>query len=290
MKKFEYYEPETVKEACMLLSKLEGQAKILAGGTDLIVQMKKGAITPGHVINIKKIKELDYIVEDKDGYRLGALTRLSDIVNHAGLQKRLPIISSSAKFIGSTQVRNLATLGGNLGNAAPSADMAPGLLVMEANVSIAGPSENRAMPLDKFFLGPGSVNIKKGEMLTEIFVPFPPKRTRQLYLKHGPRRVMDIAMAGVAVALSFAKSMDRCQKVRIALGAVAPVPVRAKKTEELIVEKKIDEISMDLVAETVSREANPISDVRASAGYRTEMVSTLTVRAINKLLTGVENG
>lgn len=283
MKQFQYHEPETIEEACALLSEMGNRAKILAGGTDLIVQMKKGAITPEHVVNIKKITTLDSIEENGEGYRLGALARLAEIADHPGLREKLPMICSSARSIGSCQVRNLATLGGNLCNGAPSADMAPGLLVLDASVTISGPSRKRSMPVEEFFLGPGAVNLEEGELLTEIFIPFPPEGTRQAYIKHGPRRAMDIAVVGVAVTLSLEKTSGRCHKVRVALGAVAPTPVRAKKTEELIVGKKINEIPLDLIAETVRREVIPISDVRASESYRLEMVSTLTVRAINML-------
>jgi len=284
MKSFQYHEPDTLREACSLLSELGEEAKLLAGGTDLIVRMKRGDQTPKNVINIKKIKTLDFIQEECEGYRIGALTRLSDIVDHEGLREYMPVICSAARSIGSAQVRNIATLGGNLCNAAPSADMAPGLLVLDANVTLEGLEGERTLPLESFFLGPGSVDLKNGEVLKEISVPFPPPGTRQIYIKHGPRHAMDIAVVGIAVALTIEKETNRCNKARISLGAVAPTPLRAQKTEELIQGKQLDAIPMGLVSETVRQEATPISDVRGSAEYRTEMISTLTVRAINQLI------
>jgi carbon-monoxide dehydrogenase medium subunit len=284
MKPFQYHEPETVKDACDLLSEFGREAAILAGGTDLVVQMKKGAVVLKQVINIKKIKGLDSIDEDGNGYRLGALSRLSDISAHPGLRERLPILCNSAGSIGSAQVRNLATVGGNLCNGSPSADMAPGLLVLDAAVSIEGPAGKRSVPLEAFFLGPGSVDLEEGEMLTEVYIPFPPEGTKQLYLKHGPRRAMDIAVVGVAVALCLDDQKGRCETAKIALGAVAPTPVRARKTEKLIEGKAIHEIPMNMITEALQQEMAPISDIRASAEYRYEIASVLTVRAIKTLL------
>jgi len=285
VKRFQYHEPKTVKEACRLLSKYNKEASILAGGTDLVIKMKNSAIRPKHVVNIKMIEGLNLIAEDKDGYRLGTATTLVQIIKHSGLHKRLSILSNSARSIGSNQVRNVATIGGNICNGAPSADMVPGLLVLDARVRICGVQSDRIMPLEDFFTGPGMVSLQQGELLTELIVPFPAEASRQIYLKHGPRRAMDCAMVGVAVLLELEPSSGLCQKARIALGAVAPTPIRAKRTEQLITGKKVNEISPDLVAETVCREVDPITDVRATADYRSEMVSILTLRAIQSLTT-----
>jgi carbon-monoxide dehydrogenase medium subunit len=161
--------------------------------------------------------------------------------------------------------------------------MAPGLLVMDALVKVTGPSGNREMLLEDFFIGPGRVNLRQGELLTEIRIPFPPVNTKQLYLKHGVRRAMDIAIVGVAVSLSLEEETGVCRKARIALGAVAPTPVRAKRTEEILLGKKLREIPLAKVGEMVSQEVAPITDVRGSAGYRSEMVSTLTLKAMESL-------
>jgi carbon-monoxide dehydrogenase medium subunit len=284
MHRFDYYEPRTVEEACRLLFEFGSDASILAGGTDLIPKMKNGLTMPKVIVNIKKIPDLDFVRGGGETVlSIGALTPISELATHPLLSERFPVITTAARSIGSLQVRNLATLGGNLCNGAPSADMAPGLLVMDALMKVAGPSGNREMPLEEFFMGPGRVNLGKGELLTEICVPFPPANTKQLYLKHTVRRAMDIAIVGVAVSLSFEEKTDVCRKARIALGAVAPTPVRAKRTEEIILGKRLMEIPLIRVGDMVSQEVTPITDVRGSAGYRSDMVSKLTLKAIQSL-------
>jgi carbon-monoxide dehydrogenase medium subunit len=284
MHRFDYYEPRTVEEACRLLFEFGSDATILAGGTDLIPKMKNGLTMPKVIVNIKKIPGLDFVRGGGEAVlSIGALTPISALATHPLLSERFPVITTAARSIGSLQVRNLATLGGNLCNGAPSADMAPGLLVMDALMKVAGPSGNREMPLEEFFMGPGRVNLGKGELLTEICVPFPPANTKQLYLKHTVRRAMDIAIVGVAVSLSFEEKTDVCRKARIALGAVAPTPVRAKRTEEIILGKRLMEIPLIRVGDMVSQEVTPITDVRGSAGYRSDMVSKLTLKAIQSL-------
>jgi len=284
MNRFDYYEPKTIKEACKLCFNLGNKASLLAGGTDLIPKLKQKLIKPKAVVNLKKIKGLDFVKPyGKSGLSLGTLTHIADIAVHPLLQKRFPVLCVAARTIGSTQVRNLATLGGNLCNASPSADMVPGLLVLDAKVKVAGPSGNREIPLEELFAGPGKMNLAKGEILTEVRIPFPSAHTRQIYLKHSIRRAMDIALVGVAVALSFDNRTKVCSKARVAFGAVAPTPVRAKKTEGKLVGKKIEEFSLESVGETAAEEVAPISDVRGSAHYRREMIKELTMEAIRRL-------
>jgi carbon-monoxide dehydrogenase medium subunit len=207
---------------------------------------------------------------------------LVDIATHRDLLRELPILPEAASTIGSSQVRNIATIGGNLCNAAPSADMSPGLLVLEAEAVIAGPEGRRTSPLEKFFTGPGDVDLASGEMLVEIRVSIPPKGTRMVYLKHGPRRAMDIAVVGAAVALTLGDN-GICKRALIALGAVAPMPVRAVEAEELIIGKRAGEIPYDALAKAVRNTIEPISDVRASADYRNEICAVLVERALNHL-------
>ncbi len=284
MKPFQYHEPATVKEACQLINAHWKRARILAGGTDLVIKMKKGVISPQHLINIKKISELNGIVEIQDGYKIGSTTPLSAIAIHEGIKTKQPMVSEAALTVGSPQVRNLATIGGNLCNGAPSADMAPGLLVLDSTVTISGVNGDRIMNLEEFFSGPGEVDLQRGEILKELFVPFPGKDMRMVYLKHGPRRTMDCALVGVAVALVLKNSGQYCQSAKIAVGAVAPTPVRAKKTEQLLSDRSIKDFQVNDIKEVLFSEIAPISDVRASATYRAEMVSTLTLRAIEDLV------
>jgi carbon-monoxide dehydrogenase medium subunit len=284
MHRFDYYEPKTLEESCRLLFEFGSDASILAGGTDLIPKMKNGLTMPKSIVNIKKIPGLDLVKGDGEtGLSIGTLTLISELAVHPLLLERFPVITTAARSIGSLQVRNLATVGGNLCNGAPSADMAPALMVMDSLVKVKGPSGDREMPLEDFFISPGRVNLGKGEMLTEIHVPFPPANTKQLYLKHTVRQAMDIAIIGVAVSLSFEEKTEVCRKARIALGAVAPTPVRAKRTEAIILGKKLSGIPLSAVGNMVSQEVAPITDVRGSAGYRSEMVSKLTLKAIQSL-------
>jgi carbon-monoxide dehydrogenase medium subunit len=284
MRRFGYYEPKTIKEACNLLFQLREDAIALAGGTDLLPRMRRGLIAPNHIVNIKKIRGLNSIIEEgENGLRIGALITLSELAGNPVIRDQFPMIRTAANSIGSLQVRNLATLGGNLCNAAPSADMAPALLVMESTVKIAGLKGQREIPLEDFFVGPGEVNLERGEMLTEIHLPLPPPHAKQIYVKHSVRRSMDIALVGVAVYLCLHKKTGLCREVRIALGAVAPTPIRAKGTEKMILGKALKEIPLTSIGEMVSSEASPISDVRGSARYRSDMVSSLTIRALKSL-------
>jgi carbon-monoxide dehydrogenase medium subunit len=181
--------------------------------------MKTGVLRPDAIVNIKRIPDLDSIKEDGDGgIIIGALTTISKLADDPLSARRFGSLSTAAQSIGSYQVRNLATVGGNLCNAAPSADMAPPLIAMDSKMTIASPSGFREMDLQEFFTGPGKVNLRKGELLTEIRAPFPPGDTRQIYLKHSLRKAMDIAMVGVAVSLSFEEKTGVCQKARVVLG------------------------------------------------------------------------
>jgi carbon-monoxide dehydrogenase medium subunit len=284
MQRFCYYEPKTIEEACSLLSQFGEDAKVLAGGTDLIPRMGHGLMAPTHIVNIKRVRDLNSIIEEAgNGLRIGALITLAELARNPVIRDRFPMIHTAANSIGSLQVRNLATLGGNLCNAAPSADMAPALLALESTVNIAGLKGQRKIPLEEFFRGPGEVNLTKGEILTEIHVPFPPPHARQVYVKHSVRRSMDIALVGVAVCLCLDKKTGLCNEARIALGAVAPTPIRARETEKMILGKTLREIPLPSIGEVVSSEASPISDVRGSARYRSEMVSSLTIRALKSL-------
>jgi carbon-monoxide dehydrogenase medium subunit len=283
MKSFQYHQPETIEEVCLLLSEHGDDAKILAGGSDLVVKMKQGFLHPEHIINIKKLRELDFIRKDEKVYVIGSLTRLNDIATHQDLRRDLPILPEAASTIGSVQVRNIATIGGNICNAAPSADMSPGLLVLEAEAIIAGPEGRRSLPLEKFFAGPGGVDLALGEMLVEIRAPIPPDGTSMVYYKQGPRKAMDCAVVGVAIALTLDKD-GICQRVLIALGAVAPTPIRAIEAEKLITGKRAGDIPYNEVAHAVRDAIEPISDVRASSDYRYDISAVLVERAINNLL------
>ncbi len=283
--RFQYLEPATIEEAVSLLTKYNGRAKVIAGGTDLLVQMRQKVIRPDYVVDITNIPGLDYINYDEEkGLRIGALTTIRSLEKSAELRQRYPVISQAASQLGSVAIRNMGTLGGNLCNAAPSAETAPALIGLSAKAKIVGPDGERVVPLEDFFIGPGTTVLKTAELLVEIQAPVLPPRTKGVYLKHAIRGTIDLAIVGVAIIATLEPETKVCEDIKVVLGAVAPTPMRTKKTEELITGKRIDDTLINESAESASTEARPISDVRASAWYRTEMVKVLTRWALRETI------
>jgi len=281
--RFKYLEPATIKEAVSLLSKYDGKAKAIAGGTDLLVQIRGKTIKPEYVVDIGYIPGLDYInYDEKQGLSIGALATIRAIEKSDKLCRIYPVISQAAGLLGSVAIRNVATIGGNLCNAAPSADTAPPLIGLSARARIIGPGGERLVSLEDFFTGPGETVLKAGELLLEIQVPVPPPGTKGVYLKHG-RSAVDLATVGVAVVMAL-ESGGVCRDVKIVLGAVAPTPMRAKKAEGVLRGKKVEPALVEEAAQVASGEAQPITDVRASAEYRREMVKVFTRRAIGQIM------
>lgn len=278
LKKFDYFKPSTLSEALTLLNSYDGQAKIFAGGTDLLVGMKEKEQSPRYIIDIKGISELNNINYDsRQGLNMGALIIIRTIESSPLVKKNYPFLSHAAGVLGSVQVRNKATIGGNLCNAAPSAETAPSLLCLDARVKIASLKGERVISLEDFFQGPGLTALDK-EILTEIQLP--PCKKKGIYIKHSPRRAMDIAVVGVAVAVTEDREKGKWEEVRIALGAVASTPIRAMKAEEIITGQKIRLELIEKAAAHAEEAASPIFDVRASAGYRRKMVGILVQRAL----------
>jgi len=284
MKRFEYFEPSTLEEAFSLLNKYNGKVKILSGGTDLLVAMKERGLAPSYVMNVKCIPGLDYIkYEEKKDLRIGALTTIRTIETSNVIREKFSVLAQAASMLGSIQVRNRATIGGNLCNAAPSAETAPSLIGLKAKVKIASLEGERIVPLEKFFVGPGITVLKKGEILAEIIVPFPLPHTKGIYIKYGRRKAMEIAMVSVAVIATLSVEGEVWEDVNIILGAVAPTPLRARKAEEVLQSKRISEPLIEKVGQLAYEEACPISDMRASADYRKEMVKVLVKKAIREI-------
>ena len=287
MRNFEYFEPETVADVCSLLARHGSACKILAGGTDLLVRMKQGTIVPKCVVNIKRIPGLDGIEKDQNGkLRIGALTSIRTLERSFTTDERLNAISQAAFLLGSPQVRAIATVGGNLCNAAPSADMAPPLIALGATVEIAGSKGNRVLSLDDFFTGPGSTALSNSEMLTHVTVAQPPSHSGVSYEKIGRIKLVDLAVVGAAawVCLGQEQGDSLCESVRIVLGAVAPTPIRAKRAEAILTGKNVDDALIEEASQAASEEAKPISDVRGSENYRRKMVKVLTARALRNAL------
>jgi len=280
LREFEYLEPSSLSEAVSLLDQYGQEAKILAGGTDLLVDMKEGELSPRYLVDIKGITGQDYIkYDEKKGLRIGSLTTIRQVETSRVVREQFVPLAEAAKVLGSVQVRNRATIGGNLCNASPSAETAPPLLVLGAKVKLFGSQGERVLPLEQFFVGPGLTVLDK-EILTEVIVPPPSPHTRAVYTSISRRRAVDLALVGVAVAAVVDRDKDQWKKVRIALGAVAPIPMRVPKAEGILNRKPIDAALIEEAAQIASDEAHPISDVRASAWYREEMVRVLVQRAL----------
>lgn len=282
--KFEYLAARDLTEACSWLSKYKAKASAMAGGTDLLVKMKHKETSPQYVIGLKGIPGLDAIDYDRtSGLRIGALATIESLAASPLVQRNFPALAQAASRMATPQVRNIATIGGNLCNAAPSADTASPLIVLGAGVRLVGPQGERTVSLEKFFTGPGQTVLKPGEILAEIQVPQPPARTGAAYLKLS-RVTVDLALVGVAALITLATTDGVCQDVKIALGAVAPTPMRARKAESVLKGQKVTAALIEKAAQLASEEARPITDVRGSAYYRTEMVKVLTRRALAQAL------
>jgi len=281
--KFEYLSPKTIKEACRLLAKHKDKARVVAGGTDLLVIMKHKEVTPQYVIGLKGIPNLDYIKADAKGLRIGALATLKSVADSRDVRKRFPFLADTARKMATAQIRNMGTIGGNLCNAAPSADTAPPLICLGAKAKLVGPNKERVVALEKFFAGPGKTVLRAGEILTEIQLPNQPAHTGGAYLKLS-RLAVDLAVVGVAALVTLKGKDGLCSEARIALGAVAPTPVRANKAEGMIKGKKIKDDIIEKASRMAAQEARPITDVRGSAFYRKEAVKVLTTRAIRQAL------
>jgi len=278
----QYSEPSTLQQAFSILTKDKG-AKILAGGTDVIVSMREGKIAPSHLVNIKRISGLEGIDPRRGGgLSIGALATIGSVETSAIVRKAFPMVSEAAHQLGSLPVRNRATVGGNLCNSSPSADMAPPLIALRAIAKVYGPKAKRSVNLEDFFTAPGKTVLSKSEVLTHILIPPPPKDSLSAFLKHGPRQCMDIATVNAAVMVVMKGKL--CVDARIVLGAVAPIPMRAKRAESEIRGKPVEDEVVRRVAEVAARECVPISDVRGSADYRREVVNVLVKRLFGKAL------
>lgn len=285
MKTFSYHRPETLDEAIALMDEHGENASVLAGGTDLLVQLKKREKSVAHVVDIKTIPALDEIITSETGeIRIGPLVTMQALSESPALQGGSEILAQAASKLGSLQIRNRGTIGGNICNASPSGETLPALLCLEARLRLAGISGERKIPVEDFFLGPGKNGCRVGELLTQIILPPLPSDWVGVYKKHSLRNAMELAVAGVAVLGSYDRSRHLLKYIRIGLGAVAPTPIRARKAENILVGLETSESLINKTAEMASKEAKPISDVRASKWYRTEMVKHLTRAAIEELM------
>ncbi|MFH1651983.1 MAG: xanthine dehydrogenase family protein subunit M [Chloroflexota bacterium] len=279
--RFEYLEPGSIAEAVSLLDEYGDSARVIAGGTDLLLQLRSKKIKPDYLVDIQEIPGLDGIKVTDRGVTIGAMTPVRTLETSAEIKRTLPVLASAAGSIGSVAIRNVATIGGNLCRAASSTDSAPALIGLQASVRIAGPAGERTLPLESFFTGPGQSALAGNEMLVEVRVPLPERDTRAAYFKHAYRGSIDLAIVGVAVVAGFAPGGKECREVRVVLGAGAPTPLRARQCEDILRGKEWDETLIGRAAELAAGEARPRPDsARASAAYRKEMVRVFVGRAL----------
>lgn len=283
MVNFDYVRPTSLSEALAHLTK--GGVKPLAGGTDLLPQIKEGRHSPSVVIDVKTIPELNLLeFHPKQGLRLGAAVPCAAIIEHPAVKEHYPLLGQVCALIGSQQIQNRASVGGNLCNAAPSADTAAALLCLEARVSIASSQGQREVAMEDFFLGPGKTILSPQELLMEIRLPPPPPNSAGHYLRLTPREAMDIAVAGVASFLVLDKAGKVCQKARIALIAVAPTPKRVLRAEAALEGRTLTKADLLAASLKAAEESQPIDDHRGSALYRRHIVQVLTQRTLEACL------
>jgi carbon-monoxide dehydrogenase medium subunit len=277
----EMYQPQSVQEASRMLKQYGPGGRFLAGGTDLVIAMKEKGLVPKFVVDLKQITSLAGIRENGDGtISIGALTTMREVEISPLIKQKFPFLAQSAAEVGSIQIRNRATVGGNMANATPSADVAPSLVALNATAKIAGESGERSLPLEEFFRGPGQTAMNADEILTEVTIPKTSAELVGEYIKFSPREMMDLAYVGVAVVYNFGAQDKKFTHVRIVLGAVAPTPVRAKRAEAVLEGQTLSEALAEKAGALAAEEARPISDVRSTADYRRAMVDAMTKRAI----------
>ena len=279
MKSFEFYEPTTLAEASRLFA--EAHAQLLAGGTDLVIGMKALTETPESVISLQKIPGLTGITTEADNsISIGAMTKVREVEVSGDIQQHHTALAEGASEIGSIQIRNLATIGGNIAHASPAADTVAGLLVADAQVDIASAHGERSVPIDELFTGPGQTVLRPGEIITRFRLPSPASGSH--YIKHKIREVMDLAFIGVAAAINM--DNGTITDARIGLAAVAPTPIRATEAEDLLKGNAPTPELLEQAGEAAAAGCSPISDLRCSAEHRREMVNVLTRRTLQSAL------
>ncbi len=282
--RFDYAQPSTLEESWALLHKYRGKATVLAGGTDVMRKTRARSLDPECLIDITGIAGLGDISDDGNhGLRIGSTVTIRDVETSPLVRQRFPVLAEAAGLLGSVAIRNVATLGGNICNASPAAECAPALLCLSAEARIVGPAGERLVPLEDFFTGPGATVLGDDEILAEIHVPASEPGSRAAYLKHSARGSIDLAIVGVAAVGVFDPTDRVCHGIRMALGAVAPTPIRTRTAEDLVRGKVLDEEQVAAAAEAAAEEARPISDVRGSEAYRRDMVRVFTRRVLRDL-------
>ena len=285
MARFEYLEARTVRQAISLMSRHGQDARLVAGSTDFLIRWRQGVWQPKVVINLQHIPALSKIsFSRKNGLRLGAAVTVQAIEENEYVRRNYPALATGATSFAGTQIRNLATIGGNICNASPAGDTLPALLALGAECRVIGPNGERIFALDQMFIGPGKTCLEMGEILTEIRLPPPKPNTGSIYIKHSPRGAMDIATVGVASLITLRNGRNFCDDVKISLGCVAPTPILATKAEGILKGKELTPGRLDEAARLAVASVTPIDDVRGSASYRKSIVGALTKRTLDRAI------
>ena len=273
-----YEAPNSLDQAVALLAKETGEARVLAGGTDLLVQMRTDIIDPVLVVDIKGIAELRQIKEEGGGYRIGAAVTGAELKEHPKLKSIWPGIVEAANLIGSTQIQGRATMGGNLCNGSPAADSVPALIAAGAKATIVGPKGRRDIPVEDVMLAPRKLALTKGEIIASFLLPAKPARTGEAYLRFIPRTEMDIAVVGCGVCLTL-DAKGKCTAARVSLGAVAERPLLVAPAAAALVGSTVDDAALQKLAAAASAACRPIDDKRGTKEYRIKVAGVLARRA-----------
>jgi CO/xanthine dehydrogenase FAD-binding subunit len=274
-----YHQPRSREEAAALLA-ADPSARILAGGTDLIVQMRSGRIAPGAIVDIKRISAMQAVMGHDGGFTIGAAMPCTGLKQSEHLTAAWPGVVEAANLIGSVQVRNRATMAGNLCNASPAADAVPALIAAGATALVVGPQGERLVPVEEIPAGPGKTTLAAGEFIAELRLPPRPQGGGDAYLRATPRTEMDIAIVGVGVALVIGAD-GICTAARVALGAVAPTAILVPEAGAALVGTRVDDTALDAMEKAARAACRPIGDKRGSAEYRTHMAGVLARRGAN---------
>lgn len=279
MNDFTYEVAKTVEDAVKLLAAAGDKGRVLCGGTDILIQMRSGVRRPELLVDVKQIPEMrEMSFDPRQGLRLGAAVPCIEIHESPMMHKNYPGLTEAAHLIGSLQIQNRASVGGNLCNASPAADTSPALLAVGARAKVVGPAGSREIPVENFFSGPGRNVLAAGELVSQILVPPQPPHGADAYLRLIPRNEMDIAIVGAGAAIVL--DGDRCVSARVGLGAVAPTPLLAAKAAEALVGKKFDEQAVERAVEAVREASSPITDMRGTVEYRRHVIGVLARRAL----------
>ena len=278
MAQMRYEAPDTVDGAIALLAGASGEARLLAGGTDLLVQLRSELIEPELVVDLKRIAELTGIVAEDGGFRIGAAVTGAELGEHAALKAAWPGVVEAVELIGSTQIQGRASIGGNLCNASPAADAVPALIAAAATVTIAGPGGRREAPAQEIGTGPGETSLAKGEIVVSIFLPPRPPRSGDAYLRFIPRTEMDIAVVGAGISLSLDEG-GTCSAARVALCAVAERALLVPEAAQTLIGTALDAAALRRLGEAASAACRPIDDKRGTKAYRVKVAAVLARRA-----------